>query len=72
MEGLRICSSSQGPDDDRSVSSVIDLASSVGMVPVATVYIGVPLVCERPARLNGVLRHAGNTISPGCLQLVSP
>lgn len=56
-------------DDDRAVQAVVDLAAIVGMVEVAAVLRGLPLVEEAVSGLDWALREAGDAVGPGRVEL---
>ena len=57
-------------DDDWAISAVVDLTTAVGVIKVAAVLIGVPLVLEGLSGLDWSLCESRDSISPRCVSLV--
>jgi hypothetical protein len=59
------------PDDYRPVTSIVDLATAVGVIEVAAVLAGTPLVLVALTRLDGSLGETRDTVRPGSVLLVN-
>ena len=66
----RLSGASLRLDDDWAISAVVDLTTAVGVIEVATVLIGVPLVIEGLSGSDWSLCESRNSISPRCVSLV--
>ena len=66
----RLFSSGFWLNDDGAVRAIVDLATAMSMVEVASILVGIPLISEASARLDGTLRETRYTVSPRRIGLV--